>query len=135
MLHAANRSGAANFGVSTALLQEQVVGVVGWTPSDFIAGWYEDGTNVSFPIASLADYNLTAENADGATGDARAVMAALCSRMVAWYANLDNQPSAATASIRSRNMLKGSTWAGKDRQVYSIQFYLNYPLGTIADEV
>lgn len=38
-------------------------------PNAWIASWSEDGTTVSFPIASLPQ--LTAAEADGATGDLR----------------------------------------------------------------
>lgn len=38
-------------------------------PSSWIGSWSEDGTTVSFPIASLDQ--LTAAEADGATGDWR----------------------------------------------------------------
>lgn len=41
-------------------------------PTEWIASWSEDGTDVTFPIASVAD--LTAAEADGTTGDMRAIM-------------------------------------------------------------
>jgi len=38
-------------------------------PSTWIPSWSEDGTDVTFPIASIPE--LTAAEADGATGDMR----------------------------------------------------------------
>jgi len=42
------------------------------TPAGWITSWAEDGTTVSFPIASIT--SLTAVKADGTTGDIRAAM-------------------------------------------------------------
>jgi hypothetical protein len=41
-------------------------------PNSLFASWSEDGTNITVPIASITD--LTAVEADGVTGDSRAVM-------------------------------------------------------------
>lgn len=136
MFNAANRSSTANLATHTALLQSaSSASTAQWLPGDLIPGWIEDGTNVTFPIASLSEYNLTAANADALTGDARAVMAALCSRMFDWHQELEVQPGAVLASVQSRRMIKSGNWANKDKQAYSFKFYLDYPTSTIADEV
>ena len=47
----------------------------GKSPSEFIANYSSDGTNITIPIASLT--GLTAELAHGLTGDIRAVLMAI----------------------------------------------------------
>lgn len=53
------------------------------TPTDMIAGWSEDGTDVTFPIASLPE--LTAAEADAATGDSRKIIYAFLEQFYTWY--------------------------------------------------
>lgn len=134
MFNAANRSSTANLLTNTALLQEKLVATQQWLPSDFISGWLEDGVNISFPIASLAVYNMTAANASATTGDARAVVAALCSRIFDWHQSLAEKPGTVLSSIKRRRMQTGD-WAGTDKQSYTFEFYLEYPESTVADEV
>lgn len=44
-------------------------------PAQWVADWSENGTNVTFPIASIPE--LTAAEADGTTGDMRRVLFAM----------------------------------------------------------
>ena len=62
-------------------------------PNTWIASWSEDGTTVSFPIASLE--GLTAAEADGATGDIRDIMLSLLKTLVTEWATMTTaeQPS------------------------------------------
>ena len=54
-------------------------------PSTWIANWSEDGTNISVPLASFPE--LTAAEADGATGDIRQIVWALMTKLyTAWVA-------------------------------------------------
>ena len=55
-------------------------------PSSFIASWSEDGTDVTFPIASLSE--LTAAEADAATGDWRKVLFAVLEHAYTYYTAL-----------------------------------------------
>jgi hypothetical protein len=55
-------------------------------PTEVIASWSEDGTNVTFPIASVPE--LTAAEADASTGDSRKVLYALMEAFYAWYNGL-----------------------------------------------
>jgi hypothetical protein len=48
-------------------------------PSNWIANWAEDGTNITVPLASFAE--VTAAEADGTTGDIRKVMFAVIEHM------------------------------------------------------
>jgi hypothetical protein len=55
-------------------------------PTQIIASWSEDATNVTFPIASVSE--LTAAEADASTGDSRKVVYALLEKLHAWYTAL-----------------------------------------------
>jgi hypothetical protein len=52
-------------------------------PSHWIPSWAEDGTAVTFPIASFAE--MDAAEADGASGDIRKVMFAIVEHMYATF--------------------------------------------------
>jgi hypothetical protein len=53
------------------------------TPNVWFASWSEDGTNVTFPIASFPE--MTAANADGTTGDIRDIMFAILEKFYTTY--------------------------------------------------
>lgn len=53
------------------------------TPTTWIAGWSEDGTDITVPIATFAE--LTAAEADAATGDIRKIWYALLQHMFDAY--------------------------------------------------
>lgn len=64
---------------------------VDMAPGTWIAGLSEDGTNVSFPIASVPE--LTAAEADGTTGSfSNWIYAVLC-KVYAVYASLTTKPT------------------------------------------
>jgi hypothetical protein len=53
------------------------------TPTDWIANWSEDGTDISVPLTDFPE--LTAAEADGATGDIRKIMFAVAHKFYdAW---------------------------------------------------
>ena len=70
------------------------------TPAAWIASWAEDATDVTFPLASLPETDAT--EADGATGDIRKVLYALCEEMYQHYNGLDSADKPAKMVI-SRN--------------------------------
>jgi len=52
-------------------------------PTDWIANWSEDGTNISVPLTDFPE--LTAAEADAATGDIRKIMFAIAHKFYdAW---------------------------------------------------
>jgi hypothetical protein len=53
------------------------------TPAHWLPSWSEDGTNITVPIASFPE--LTAGEADGATGDIRKTVYAICEKLNAAY--------------------------------------------------
>lgn len=52
-------------------------------PTQLIASWSENGTDVTFPIASVPE--LTAAEADASTGDLRKVSYAIAERIWQWW--------------------------------------------------
>lgn len=65
--------------------------LVDLTPDNWVASWSEDGTNVTFPIASLPE--LTAAEADVATGDIRKVLFALLEELQAKWDTFAADPN------------------------------------------
>jgi hypothetical protein len=65
-------------------------------PSSCIASWSEDGTDVTFPIASISE--LTAGEADATTGDWRKILFALLEHFYTYYTTLPSgdQPGRVT---------------------------------------
>lgn len=56
------------------------------TPSTWFASWSEDATDITVPIASFPQ--LTAAEADGSTGDIRAIVHAILERLWAKWNSL-----------------------------------------------
>lgn len=56
------------------------------TPTGYFAGWAEDATDITVPIASFP--LLTAALADGATGDIRAILYAILDQAFTKWATL-----------------------------------------------
>ena len=96
-------------------------------PSEWIASWSEDATNVSFPIASVPE--LTAAEADGTTGDIRKTMFAICERAYQAYlgeASADRPAKMTIARSSSTNDLTGAI-----TRVYQFTFTAEAAVGGI----
>ena len=100
-------------------------------PTNLIAGWSEDGTNVTFPLASVPE--LTAAEADAATGDSRKIVYALLERFAAWYSALPTADKPGRLVINRGNAFESSP--GLFTRTFSFQFILDStdPLD-VADE-
>lgn len=105
-----------------------------WAPPDMIFGWsYDSGTDtISIPISSL--FELTAGQADPATGDWRAVVLALLNTMWDAYIELDDPPQAIQMSYSPGYVMQNGVLAGKVKAEYTAVTYLNFPEKTLADE-
>lgn len=53
-------------------------------PTDYLPSWSEDATNITVPIASIT--GLTADEADGTTGDIREILRTILDTIYAVYA-------------------------------------------------
>lgn len=94
-------------------------------PPDWIADWSENGTNVTFPIASIPE--MSADEADATTGDMRKVLFAICDQMYEVYNALatDNKPTKMTIyRSTSTNDLTGAV-------TKSYQFVFNVSVGSV----
>ena len=87
------------------------------TPTTHIAGWSEDGTNVTFPISSFAQ--LDATEADAATGDIRRIAFALAEKLFAIYAAMATADRPVNFAVR-RSTSDGAS--GNLNRSYSIDF-------------
>ena len=99
-------------------------------PSTHIAGWSEDGTDITVPIASFPE--LTADEADGTTGDIRKIAFALADKLYSLYNTLAaaDRPTKMQA-FRSTSMNEsGGTMTGT--RTYTFVFSI---AGTYAPDV
>jgi len=88
-------------------------------PSTWIASWSENGTDVTFPIASVP--LLSAEEADATTGDMRKVIFALASKFYSTYigtASADRPSKMSITKSASTN-----TETGIVTNVFTFRFY------------
>lgn len=103
-----------------------------WTPAGLVSGWSEDGTTISFPIASLI--GLTEAAADATTGDARQVALSLCQSLFGWYNDLGVRPQGLTAEMKNRRLHTSGVFSGSESVQFLFQFYTSFPSQLIADE-
>lgn len=87
-------------------------------PASWIASWSEDGTDVTFPIASLPE--LTAAEADGTTGDIRKVMFALLEHLWTEWAALPAEDRPVQMTLTKS--VSQNTTSGILQNTYSFRF-------------
>lgn len=80
------------------------------TPTSWVASWSEDGTNATFPLASLSQ-TLTAAEADAATGDWRDIFFSIVDHTYEYYAALAaaDKPGKLTLS-KSGSLQSDGSW-------------------------
>jgi hypothetical protein len=100
------------------------------TPTTWLPDWSEDGTDITLPIASLPQ--LTAEEADAATGDIRKIAFAIADKLyAAWMATASaDRPSKMTLT-RGTNI---NDQTGVIVRSYTLQFELESVAEEVADE-
>jgi hypothetical protein len=98
-------------------------------PSSWIASWSEDATNITIPIASLT--GLTADHADGTTGDVRECVLSILETLYAAYA-----ATAAADRPGKMTITKGASYpsAGVFRQVFSFSIDTALTGSSVVDE-
>lgn len=94
-------------------------------PTAVFANWSEDGTNITLPIASVPE--LTAAEADAATGDSRKILYALCERIWSWWNALATADKATKMTITKSASINTTT--GIVTNTYTLQF-----MNTIASQ-
>ena len=96
-------------------------------PDSWISGISEDGTDVTFPIASLAE--LSAAEVDTVTGDIRKFMFALCDHMAdEWYAT-------AAANRPAQMSISRSTSTDETAGTQTKQFVFRFTTAPTSNEV
>jgi hypothetical protein len=86
-------------------------------PNTWIASWSEDATTISFPIASLT--GLTAEKADGTTGDIRSVLLSLLKTLATQWATMSSAEQPSYMKIYASASTNATT--GEITRSYTIQ--------------
>jgi len=90
-------------------------------PTVVFANWSENGTDITLPLASVPQ--LTAAEADAATGDSRKVLYGLLHQIHAWYTGLaaGDRPTKVVVSKSD-----GAVVDGAFDRTYTIKFSLSY---------
>ena len=76
-------------------------------PTDWIASWSEDGTDVTFPLASIDQF--TAAEADASTGDSRDCILRLLDHTYDWYDGLAAADKPGKLTVRRRMSQSGTS--------------------------
>lgn len=98
-------------------------------PTDVIAGWSEDGTDVTFPIADVAA--LDVDEADAVSGDSRRVLFALVEQWYNWYVGLATADRPEKMTISKSVSLQTD---GTFRNQYTMTFYCQVSEQEVLDE-
>ena len=96
-------------------------------PTAWIPNWSEDGTDIIVPIATFPQ--LTAAEADAATGDIRKILFGVADALVnAWIAK-------AAADRPAKMTLSRSTSVNDQTGAVSRRYVFDFELSTVAEEV
>lgn len=97
-------------------------------PTDYIAAWSEDATNVTFPIASIA--NLSAAEADAASGDMRKVLYDFMENLYTKYSGFATADKPVNMVIRKASIASDTAI----KRQYIIEFTNSFASENVADE-
>lgn len=100
------------------------------TPSTWLAGWSENGTDITVPIATFPE--MTAAEADASTGDIRKIMFALIDKLYQTYRATAEANRPGKVSITRTSFPPDS--GGVVRHVYQFQFYVETTAQEVEDE-
>jgi hypothetical protein len=96
-------------------------------PTDWISGWSEDATNITVPIASFPE--LTAAEADGASGDIRKIAFALLEKLFqAWNGK-------AAADRPGKWTMSKSASVNTSTGITTVQYVVTFQIATTAQDV
>ena len=99
-------------------------------PTDWIASWSEDGTDITVPIASFPE--LTAAEADAASGDIRKIAFAWMEKLFqAWNGKATADRPVKWTMAKSANV---NTSTGVTTVQYVATFYVQTTAQEVADE-
>ena len=92
------------------------------TPTSWVASWSEDGTNCTFPLASLDEgAALTAAEADAVSGDWRYIVHSLIDHTYGYYNGLATADKPTKLTISKSGSLQSS---GEMLYTYTVRVYV-----------
>lgn len=98
-------------------------------PTTWLANWAEDGTDITLPLASLTE--LTAAEADAATGDIREIMYAILTQIFSVYDALIVADRPTQMVITRSSVVNGDQTITYD---YNFKFVVGLVAGNVIDE-
>ena len=99
-------------------------------PAQWVVDWSENGTNVTFPIASIPE--LTAAEADGDTGDMRRVLFAMLEAFYQTWLTIPTADRPAMMTIYRNTSTNDTT--GEITKTYQFQFKVKHTGTEVVDE-
>ena len=108
----------------------------GQFPQDLFPGMSSDGTDITIPIATMAEYGLLASHCVASTGDARQLSYCLAGRIKDWYTVLADasRPQAMTASVRRSVATHSGDFPDIPKDEFKLSFYVDWPDEVVAAE-
>ena len=100
------------------------------TPTLYFAGWSEDGTDITLPLANVTE--LTAAEADAATGDIRKIIYALSEEFYVKYNATAEADRPGKMTLYRSSQVDDAT--GEMTRTYSFVFAVDGGAGEVADE-
>lgn len=99
-------------------------------PSTWLDNWSEDGTDITVPIATFDE--LTAAEADAATGDIRKVMWAIMQKIYDSWNNTDSADRPTKFTIAKTAVIDSTT--GVVTNTFTVRFYTEISTQEVVDE-
>jgi len=90
------------------------------TPTTWIPGWSENGTDITITTLSTAFPQLTAAEADAATGDIRKILFAICEKIWTVWNALATADKATKMTVNRSSFVNETT--GLITRTYTFQF-------------
>lgn len=100
-------------------------------PTNWFSGWSEDATNITVPIATFPE--LTAAEADGATGDIRKILYALCAKCWSIWNALATADRPTKMTLTTSSSVDATT--GIITNVYTFTFKNSITAQDVASEI
>lgn len=96
-------------------------------PPSWIDSWSEDGTTISIPLASFPE--MTAAEADAATGDVRKVLYAICEKLWTEWSGRD------TADLPAKMTISRSSTVNEATDAITRRYTLTFVTAVTTSEV
>ena len=94
-------------------------------PDTWLANWSEDGTDISVPLATFPE--LTAAEADGATGDIREILFAVCEKLWSEWTSRESDDRPSMFTIAKNVQTNVNT--GQETKTFVLRFVTEVEVG------